>query len=175
MGRLTQDRLKEILDYDPVTGIFTWNTSRKKCTKGKQAGCIRPDGYRTIKVDGIACFASRLAWLFMEGYSPENQMDHINRIRADERWVNLRHVSSQCNNRNSSNPKNNTSGVAGVSWFNVSNSWRSRIGIDKKSMHLGLFKTLREAVQARWKAEVEHDWPGCNSHTDAYCYLHAGL
>ena len=64
---------------------------------------------------------------------------------------------------------------AGVSWFNASNSWRSRIGICGESIHLGLFKTLKDAVQARWEAELRYDWPGCNSHTDAYCYLHRNL
>ena len=73
----------------------------------------------------------------MEGYLPENDVDHINRIRDDNRWCNLRHVSRVCNIRNRDKFKNNTSGVTGVSWFDSRGTWRVRIAVDRKQMGLG--------------------------------------
>jgi len=172
MAKLTQDRLRELLDYDPETGVFVWRVSRGGVWVGSQAGGISPSGYRRIMIDGKPFRASRLAWLYMEGYFPENQCDHENRVRGDDRWKNIRHVTPQCNVRNSGRSKNNTSGITGVVWNKAGKKWAARIMVNRSRAHLGYFKRFRDAVIARWKAEVEHGWPGCNSHTDAYNYLH---
>ena len=82
---LTQSRLKELLHYNPETGIFTWLVSKKGVKIGNIAGSVNSIGYRYISVDRILYKASRLAWLFIEGYFPENDVDHINRIRDDDR------------------------------------------------------------------------------------------
>jgi len=170
MGNLTQERLKELLDYDQDTGIFRWRVNRGG-KAGDIAGSIRTNRYRRIMVDGKLYQSSRLVWLFMEGYFPEHECDHENRIKDDDRWDNIRHVSSQCNNRNRGRSKNNTSGVTGISWHKTCEKWHAQIEINYKHKHLGYFKEFKDAITARWDAEVEHDWPGCNSHTDAYCYL----
>jgi len=173
MNKLTQKRLKELLDYNPETGVFTWKISRRgRSNVGEQAGYVNQIGYHMIGVDYKLYQASRLAWLFMEGYFPEYDCDHINRIRTDNRWINLRHVSRQCNIRNSGRRSTNTSGITGVSWCKQYDKWVVGIGISGKVKHLGYFKDFTEAVKARWEAEIESDWPGCNSHSDAYCYLH---
>jgi len=149
MGKLTQDRLKELLDYNPITGIFTWKISRGRYAARDLGGGVNVKGYRRIRLDGKKYLASRLAWLYMEGYFPENQMDHINRIRDDDRWVNLRHVSAQCNTRNSKQRKDNISGVTGVYWHTQHDKWGADIQVDHKRKYLGYFKDFTEAVKAR--------------------------
>jgi len=176
MGKLTQERLKELLDYNPDTGVFTWKVIRwGGIAAGKQAGCVIPNGYRQIRVDYKLYQASRLAWLFMEGYLPEYDTDHINRIRGDDRWINIRHVSRQCNIRNQGRSKKNTSGVTGVCWDKKCGKWMARIKINYKEKNLGRFSEFKDAVKTRWEAEVECGWPECNSHSDAYCYLNQGV
>jgi len=172
MAKLTQNRLRHFLNYNPGTGVFTWKVSRGGVKVGSQAGDVKASGYRYIAVSGKRYLASRLAWLFMEGYFPEHEMDHINRFRDDNRWENLRHVTKQCNARNSKRLNTNTSGITGVSWHKKTGKWRASAVIDGEPKHLGLFRSFINAVKARWQAEVEHGWPGCNSHTDAFCYLH---
>ena len=172
MHNLTQDRFKELLDYNPETGVFTRKVSRGGCKAGEIAGSVTGRYYRCISIDNKQYRASRVAFLFMEGYFPEYDMDHINRIRDDNRWKNLRHVSRQCNARNSGIQSNNTSGITGVCWNKQYNKWRAGIKISGKLKSLGCFKDFKDAVKARWKAELKYDWAGCNSHTDAYCYLH---
>ena len=89
--KLTQKKLKKILKYNSETGVFTWLVS-KSGIKRKLAGSIDREGYRRIGIEGKNYSASRLVWLYMEGYFPEYQIDHINRIKNDDRWENLRHV-----------------------------------------------------------------------------------
>ena len=117
--KLTQKRLKELLHYDPETGIFT----RIKKVRGglgenpNEAGSIKTKhDYRIIGIDNKSYKASRLAFLYMEGYFPENIVDHKNRIKSDDRYKNLRQVTQQCNVKNCSIRKNNKSGVSGVFW-----------------------------------------------------------
>jgi len=172
MQNLTQDRLKELLDYNPETGVFTRKVARGGCKAGGIAGSVTGKYYRRINIDNKQYRACRLAWLYMECYFPENEVDHINRIKDDDRWSNLRHVSKQCNARNSGTQSNNTSGITGVSLDKKYEKWVAQIMISGKRKRLGCFKDFTDAVKARWKAEVECDWPGCNDHTDAYCYLH---
>ena len=115
--KLTQKRLKELLHYDPSTGIFTWLVALSKKVKiGDIAGHIDSKGYRHIGVDCDVYRASRLAWLYMEGYFPEHEVDHEDRVRHNDRWKNLRHLTHSCNLKNRGVNSNNTSGITGVNW-----------------------------------------------------------
>jgi len=174
MPKLTQKRLKELLHYEPEIGIFTRLTtvSNYKAKKGDIAGCInKRDGYKRIVIDSKSYKSARLAWLYVEGYFPENDVDHKNRIRHDDRWENLRHVSRQCNIRNCGISKRNKSGIIGVDWDKDRRKWRSQINIFGKIFNLGRFKNKVDAVRARWRAEVKHGFPNCNSTSTAYLYL----
>jgi len=107
----------------------------------------------------------------MEGYTPEYEMDHINRIPNDNRWQNIRHVTPTCNHRNKNIMSTNTSGVTGVTWYKPTQKWTSQICVNGKVSRLGYFQNFKNAVKARWKAEVKHNWPECNSGTSAYLWL----
>ena len=112
MKMITQKELWKLLLYDAIRGVFTWRvTTGPRAQAGAVAGTIHPSGYRYIMVNGKHYNASRLAFLYIRGYFPEHNVDHINRIRNDDRWCNLRKVSHYCNNRNTGNRKTNTSGI----------------------------------------------------------------
>jgi len=170
--KLTQERLKELLHYEPETGIFYWKQIQGKNKKkvGDVAGTPL-NGYITIGIGGTIYLSHRLAWLYIHGYFTENQIDHINRNRADNRICNLREVSRSCNRRNSGNPKNNVSGVKGVCWHKQSNLWRSRITHQGKKYNLGLYVLFDEAVCARLAAEQCLNWSNCDSSSPAYNYV----
>ncbi len=171
-GKITQEELKRILHYNSETGVFTWKVSNSNNIKiGDIAGCKRKDGYIIIRINNIDYLAHRLAWLYMEGYLPENKVDHIYRVEDDNRWVNLRIVSDQCSVRNRGEFKNNTSGVTGVSWYKGTNKWLAKITINYKIIHLGYFENINDAVLARWNAEVKYDFSNCNTTSSAYNYL----
>ena len=169
---LTQSRLKEFLHYDPETGVFTWLASKGKGVKaGQIARCPVTRGYKAIRIDGKLYRTSRLAWLYMEGYFPEKDIDHGNRIRHDDRWKNLRHVSHSCNMRNKSIYRNNSSGITGVSWDNQHKKWRVEIMTSGKSIFLGRFTSKLDAAKARWEAEIKYGFTNCNTTSTAYLYL----
>jgi HNH endonuclease len=90
-GIITRTRLKEFLHYDPETGVFTWLV--KPCRNilaGSIAGNVMNEGYVMVKIDRKNYKAHRLAWLYVHGTFPPDQLDHINRGRADNRLCNLR-------------------------------------------------------------------------------------
>ena len=154
--KLTQERLKEVLDYNPETGVFVLRVDRGRTRAGMEAGCVRTDGYITIMIDTKACLAHRLAWLFVYGYLPENNIDHINQ-NSGNNWIdNLREVSRQCNLRNTGNRTNNTSGVKGVSWHIHVKKYQVGITVNRQQIHLGYFKSLLEAAEARRQAEITY-------------------
>ena len=84
------------------------------------------------------------------------EVDHINRIRTDNRWSNLRAVTSEMNQRNKPKNKNNTSGTVGVYWHKGRSKWVARIG--KNSIYLGIFSNLQDAIEARKQAEIDHGY-----------------
>lgn len=98
---LTQEELKQKLIYDPETGIFTWIPRPRSFRRNYVAGGQMLNGYITIGV-GKPYLAHRLAFLYMTGQFPTNQVDHINRIRNDNRWCNLRDATSSENSFNKS-------------------------------------------------------------------------
>ena len=87
---LTQDGLRQLLNYDPDMGAFTWRQGRGPVRAGGVAGCLTRKGYRRIQIDGQNYMAHRLAWLYMYGSWPPEQIDHINEIKSDNRLDNLR-------------------------------------------------------------------------------------
>ncbi|WLW40698.1 H-N-H-endonuclease [Escherichia phage Bf23] len=137
----TLERLKELLNYDPDTGIFTNKISRGRGGKaGAVAGYLRKDGYITIKIDKVDYLAHRLAFLYMTGSIPD-LVDHINRIRSDNRWKNLRESTSQINNRNCT--ASSKSGYLGVHWNKQLQKWQVQIiNCEGKNIYGGIFEYL---------------------------------
>jgi len=152
---ITQERLKELLTYNPETGLFVWKVSRGKKKAGSFAGDICPStGYSRIVIDYREYRAQKLAWLYVYGIMADDIIDHINHNRTDNRINNLRNVSIKENLKNKAKGKNNKSGQVGVCWRKSTNRWRAYIKVDKKCIELGSFVSFSDAVNARKNAEV---------------------
>jgi len=151
---ITQKELKELLHYDPNTGVFIWvKKQSNKILAGHIARSCNNRGYAQISIYGKSYKAHRLAWLYKYGEMPKNQIDHRNQNRADNRLRNLREVTNRENCRNQSAPKNNTSSVVGVAWHKRDLIWEASIGVDFKNIYLGRFKRKKDAIHARKQAE----------------------
>ena len=162
---LTCELLKEILHYDPISGKFHW---LKMLSNRSPVGseCTRMSkGYINIRIGTRNYQANRLAWLYMEGYWPEHEIDHINRDRADNRWCNLRHVTHRCNSTNIPVKSNNKTGITGVSLHATGYV----VKIAKE--YVGFYKSFTVAVKARWDAEVRYGFKNCQTTSSAYLYL----
>lgn len=146
---LTQARLKELLDYDPETGVFTNKVRRP----GSAAGTVQSDGYVKVRLLGGQYYAHRLVWLYVHGEFPDSDLDHINRDRQDNRIENIRKVTRSENPHNRGLFKVNKSGFKGVSWVPRGSRWQAAIKVNHRSYHLGWHETLDSAVAARLRAE----------------------
>lgn len=154
---ITQERLRELLDYNPETGLFTWKQYRGGTAfAGSCAGRPNKSGHIQIMVDGVRYMAHRLAWLYVNGSFPKNEIDHINRIRSDNRIANLRPASNLENAQNRSRSSNNTSGRSDVTWNKKTKKWRARLTVGYKRMHLGYFESLDDAFSARAQAKMKY-------------------
>lgn len=143
---LTIDRLKEVLSYDPETGVFTRLTTGGGVRAGANAGGLDFHGHRTISVDGRRYRGARLAWFYMTGEWPTDDVDHINRDRADDRWENLRAATRRQNLANMG--AKGRSGIKGACWVEAKGRWKSQIRINGKNKHLGYFDSAEEAAEA---------------------------
>lgn len=143
---ITQTKLKQNLIYDCDTGFF-----HKK--DGSIAGSHNPLGYIRIYVESKIYSASRLAWLYETGEWPNDEIDHINGVRDDNRFINLREANRSQNCYNKGLMTNNTSGHKGVSWHKTRLCWQAIITVNKKQKHLGYYSSKQEAIDARKKAE----------------------
>jgi hypothetical protein len=139
---LNQKTLKKYLNYDPETGVFKRKINSGKAKIGDVAGGINGSGYICIRINSVKYRAHRLAWLYVHGKFPDNQIDHINRIKTDNRIENLRDVTQSVNGRNKNLPSNNTSGHIGVKWNKKQQAWRVAVC----QVHYGSFKSKLDAV-----------------------------
>jgi hypothetical protein len=138
---LTQAYLKQMLHYDPETGVWTWRQSLSYNVKaGRVAGSLRSDGYRKIRIRGRAYYSGRLAWFYMTGEWPE-EVDHKDRDPSNDRWSNLREATSSQNKYN----RNDDGTLRGV-YCSGGGKWWAMVGKDN---YLGTFDTLEEAITAR--------------------------
>ncbi len=154
-ANLTAQRLRELLNYDPDTGLFTWRIQRSNVAKGAVAGNLRPDGYFDIRIDGKIHRAHRLAWLYMTGAWPDNLIDHIDRNPSNTRWGNLRQATHSQNHQNQKIRADSRHGHRGLSPHS-SGLWRARIRVRGRVIHLGYFPTVESASQARADAERKY-------------------
>lgn len=146
MTGLTPEQLWTVLSYNPDTGEFTWRGGHpgKGTTAGKMAGYVKSDGYRRIRVFYRQYHASVLAYLYMTGKWPTNQIDHRDLNRSNDRWDNLRPATRQENgaNRSSSRPGR----LKGVQQRGA--RWEARIRVNRKYHYLGSFNTEADAHAA---------------------------
>jgi hypothetical protein len=149
------DRVRELFIYNPDTGIFVRRKRRKQSKYGKDypVGFINDGGYLVITIDGRRYRAHRIAWLYMTGVWPTDQVDHRNRQKSDNRFSNLRLATAKQNQENQNLCKRNTSGHIGVVWWKRDNNWKAQIGHNGKVINLGYFDRIEDAVAARKSAE----------------------
>jgi hypothetical protein len=152
----TQGRLRELFDYDPMTGIVTWRVSTSNRVKvGMRAGT--PSGNRLlVSCDGIQCKLHRVIWKWMTGDEPPEQIDHEDTDGHNNRWENLRAANNSLNSANRRVQSNNRSGLKGAYYHPSSGLWQSRIQRDGVDYPLGYFATkeLAHAAYARKAAEL---------------------
>ena len=143
---LTRDRVRELLSYDPKTGLFTWKVRTSNRVKvGDQAGVRAVNGYIHISMDNYKFPAHRVAWFYVYGEWPPQFIDHINGVRDDNRLENLRLATVSQNTTNGVLRATNTSGYRGVSWSKEKQKWIASITKDRKQVNLGYFKTKEDA------------------------------
>ena len=137
-------------------GIFVWKVRRRGIRFGREAGTLRCQGYKDIQINGKSYGAHRLVWLWIYKKFPDNQIDHIDGDEANNHISNLRDVTHRENARNKRIPRNNKSGVIGVSWYRHTQRWRVQINTStQKKKTIGYFKSKSEAIRARKEAELE--------------------
>lgn len=152
MKTLTAERLRELLHYDPETGVFTrripcGGKDGNKFKPGSVVGSRTALGYLETQLDGARGLMHRLAVLYMTGRWPVDQVDHLNGLRADNRWLNLREVDNRTNIENRRRPnKNNRSGWLGC--HQDKGRWAAQITVNRKRVGLGRFATPQEAHAA---------------------------
>lgn len=155
---ISVERLKQVLSFDPETGIFTWIYGQRA---GCKAGYKLSQGHIAITVDGVPFYAHRLAWLYVNGKWPDEMIDHINGDRADNRFWNLRSCNRAINAQNQRKAsKNNKCGFLGVHKFRDKFEAQIRDPIAKKIRSLGRFDTAQEAGAAYIRAK-RNLHPGC--------------
>jgi hypothetical protein len=155
---ITQEQLKDLLHYDKETGGFTWLVSKGTARKGSEAGSVRIKSgkkYRWIQVLGRQCSAHRLAFLYMTGEFPENDVDHRDGNGLNNEWSNLREATPAENARNQRLSKRNRSGVVGVRWLQDRRKWKASIGVNGRTKHIGFFSNKGDAIAARKAADIE--------------------
>ena len=145
-------RAHELLEYKE--GHLFWKFGRTKAAKGKKAGSVKDQKYIVVTIDANFYLAHRLIFLMHHGFLP-NEIDHINRIRSDNRIENLRPATRKENSKNKTIQAKNTSGITGVRWDTDCNKWRASIQVDYKQIYLGLYIEKNEAILARKKAEAK--------------------
>lgn len=149
----TSSRLKEIMEYRD--GVLYWKPNRNGCIVTKPAGSKLPNGYISIKVDGVPYKAHRLVWAWHYNETPK-MLDHINGIKDDNRIENLRICNDSENARNKTKYKTNSTGYANVVWNKNNNNYNVQISVNKKRLHIGAFNDLELAALVAEEARSKY-------------------
>lgn len=146
---LTQERLKQVVSYNPDNGVFTRILALSNCVKvGDILGGDNGRGYLRTRIDGKLYMNHRLAWLYVYGSMPEFEIDHINHNKKDNRIANLRSCTRSENSRNSPIGIRNKSGIVGVQYRERDRKFYATITNNKKKIHIGVYETAEDALLA---------------------------
>ena len=156
MKTITRTELLSLLSYDPSSGVFRWRQSGKGRRVDLIAGSIsKSDGYVYICIKYRKFSCARLAWLYVYGKMPDEEMDHINRIRSDNRLSNIRSCTRHQNAMNQKRRTDNSTGHSGV-YNDIRGGWRVWVHVEGKPRWIGRFPSFDDAVKARREAEKRH-------------------
>jgi HNH endonuclease len=150
---ISHERLLSVLSYSVDDGLFRWRQKLSRASiVGGVAGCANSYGHIRIVVDGRFYMAHRLAWFYVYGVWPLVILDHINRLRSDNRISNLREANYKQNQWNINMRPSNRSGFTGVYWESSKNLWRAACMTNGVKRYLGYFRSAEEAS----KRYLEH-------------------
>ena len=152
---LTYSRLRQAVVYDPETGEFFWNESRRGVARGKKVGTRRRRGDIQLHIDRHAHLAHRVAWLYMTQKWPQEQIDHKDCSPENNRWNNLRIANNSLNQANRHISDATKSGFKGVSWIKEKQRWRAEVKKDGRKIHLGYFDSPVDAHEAYCDAALK--------------------
>lgn len=144
------------LRYEPETGLLFWKVRKRGRKMNRPVGVENTNGYLQIRIDRARVTSHRVIWLLSTGKWPNNEIDHINRKRTDNRLKNLREATRSENLRNATISKRNTSGVIGVSFRKRERKWQGRMMVEGIEMFLGYFRNFNDAKKARLDAEKKY-------------------
>jgi hypothetical protein len=146
------ERVRELLDYNPLTGVFVWRVSPCNNTPAGSIAGANSEGYRLIRIDGGRYKGHQLAWLYMTGSWPASQVDHRDWNRGNNCWSNLRLATGSQNKANMGKRADNKSGYKGVSWYPTTQKWVAQICCRGERKTLGYFTTPEKAHSAYCEA-----------------------
>lgn len=155
---LTISELRDRFTYHPDTGLFTRNKTHRRWVAGSVLTGTKSHGYVRVCVDGKQISAHRLAWFWMTGDWPPQDIDHIDGNRSNNAWANLRHVDRSTNLENirSAKSHNKSTGLLGAYHSPTAGRFVSRIQVRGKTINLGSFETAEEAHAAYLSAKRQH-------------------
>lgn len=148
---MSHQNIWRFVAYFPDTGKFVATANRGKTKEGDELGYLESNGYLKMIIERRKWWAHRLAWYYMTGATPE-AVDHINGVRSDNRWCNLRAATVALNGQNIQTGKGESK-VIGVAWDTKKGNWRAWIGLNGKFIHLGNHSYPKDAIAARIAAE----------------------
>jgi AP2 domain/HNH endonuclease len=151
---MTQERLKQLFTYRG--GVLYWRISKGRVRIGQIAGTKMSNGYHMIQIGKQRYYRSNLVWYWHYGWWPYPGIDHRNQIKYDDRIENLREANAHQQQLNTKIKSNNTSGFKGVYWHSTRQKWVANIGINYKTVYLGIFDDQIDAINARRAAEQRY-------------------
>jgi len=152
--KITPERLRELLSYDPETGVFIrLITTSNRAPRGSVAGRNNGNGYLRMMLDGQTYYAHWLAWFYVYGTWPDNEIDHRDGDGTNNRIDNLRQATHAQNGQNQPLRITNKSGMPGVSWSKLHSQWEAYIWVNLKKKYLGLFDDVKDAGEAYLNAK----------------------
>lgn len=149
--------LNECFNYDPDTGVLSWKTRPVHHFKppylnrwnvknaGNIVSTISHYGYIVVGIDGVKHPAHRVIFKLMTGLDPAEYIDHINNIKNDNRWSNLREATQSENERNRPVDRDNVAGLKGVTFHKLKNKYSARIAVNGEHIYLGIYDSAEEA------------------------------
>lgn len=160
---ITQEELKKLLHYDPETGAFTWlRITSNRVKVGMEVGSILNSSCGKSYIETRICckryLIHRLAFLYMTGSLPSEEVDHIDGNGCNNKWINLRKSDRSENQKNIRRRIDNKSGITGVYWSKNRCKWIAQISLNGRIKFLGNFDNIFDAACVRKSAHIKHGY-----------------